>query len=184
MTQANGHAPRITHHGSRTTDHVPRTIWVLLALVLVLTACLRWVRFGSFPPGLWYDEAYTLAEAQKLVQGGQFRIYYPEKHGAPAIFWLTALALRLGADHLAPRWVTSISSVLDVLLLFLAVRDAMRQESDHADWLALGSAAALDINYDYLFHSRISWQGALVSTTFIFVGWDKALVGTVTVHEK
>jgi len=164
MTQVNDHAPRTTHH-------VPRTIWVLLVLVLVLTACLRWVRFGSFPPGLWYDEAYTLAEAQKLVQGGQFRIYYPEKHGAPAIFWLTALALRLGADHLAPRWVTSISSVLDVLLLFLAVRDVMRQESDHADWLALGSAAALGINYDYLFHSRMSWQGALVSTTFIVVVW-------------
>ena len=150
MTQVNDHASRITHYA-------PRTIWVLLALVLVLTACLRWVRFGSFPPGLWYNEAYTLTQAQKLVQGGQFRIYNPEKHGAPAIF---------------------------ILLLFLAVRDVMRQESDHADWLALGSAAALGINDDYLFHSRISWQGALVSTTFIFVGWDKALVGTVTVNEK
>ena len=146
-------------------------IWLLLALVLALTACLRWVRFSTFPPGLWYDEAYTLAEAQKLVQGGEFHVYYPEKHGAPAVFWLTALALRLGAGHLAPRWVTSASSVIDVLLLFFVVRDVMRRENEKADWLALGSAAALGINYDYLFHSRMSWQGALVSTTFIVTVW-------------
>jgi len=162
---------------SHATQHVtnrPRTrpvTWVLLALVLVLTASLRWVGFRTFPPGLWYDEAYTLAEAQKLVQGGEFRIYYPEKHGAPGIFWLTALALRLGAGHLAPRWVTSTSSVIDVLLLFFAVRDVLRRESKDAEWVALGSSAALGINYDYLFHSRMSWQGALVSTTFIVAVW-------------
>lgn len=162
---------------SHATQHVPNrprtrpVIWMLLALVLVLTACMRWVGFRTFPPGLWYDEAYTLAEAQKLVQGGEFRIYYPEKHGAPGIFWLTALALRLGAGHLAPRWVTSTSSVIDVLLLFFAVRDVLRRESKDAEWVALGSSAALGINYDYLFHSRMSWQGALVSTTFIVAVW-------------
>ena len=177
MSPITRHVSRITHHVSRITRRalcsVKRrpTLWLLLALVLALTACLRWVRFSTFPPGLWYDEAYTLTEAQKLVQGGEFQIYYPEKHGAPAIFWLTALALRLGADHLAPRWVTSASSVIDVLLLFFAVRDIMRQENEKAEWLALGSAAALGINYEYLFHSRMSWQGALVSTTFIVTVW-------------
>jgi hypothetical protein len=147
------------------------SIWVLLALVMTLTACLRWVRFSEFPPGLWYDEAYTLAEAQRLAQGGEFRIYYPEKHGEPAIIWLTALALRLGADHLAPRWVSSISGVVSVLLLFCAVCDVMREESEHAAWLALGSAAVLGVNYEFLFHTRMSWQGALVTTPFIVAVW-------------
>ena len=145
--------------------------WVLLALVLALTAALRWFRFTTFPPGLWYDEAYSLAEGQRLAQGGQFQIYYPEKHGEPAIFWLTALALRLGAGHLAPRWVTSVSSVISVCLLFFAVRDIMRHDCEHADWLALGSAAVLGINYEFLFHSRMSWQGALVATPFVAAVW-------------
>ena len=167
----------MSSHVSYITRHFPHrtrqrlAMWMVLALVLALTACLRWVGFSEFPPGLWYDEAYTLAEAQQLTQGGEFRIYYPEKHGAPAIFWLTALALKLGAGHLAPRWVTSASSVADVLLLFFAVRDIMHGESKHAEWLALGSAAALGINYEYLFHSRMSWQGGLVSTTFIVAVW-------------
>jgi hypothetical protein len=143
----------------------------LLVAVLVLTACLRWVRFTEFPPGLWYDEAYTLAQAQRLAQGGDFQIYYPEKHGEPAIIWLTALALRLGAGHLAPRWVTSVSGVVSVLLLFLAVRDIMRAEGRPAGWLAVGSAAVLGTNYEYLFHTRMSWQGALVTTTFIAAIW-------------
>lgn len=153
---------------TRNTQHVT---WLLLVLVLVLTVCLHWFRFTTFPPGLWYDEAYSLVKGQRLAQGGEFRLYYPEKHGEPAIVWLTALALRLGAGHLSPRWVTSVSSVIGVLLLFLAVRDIMRRESEHAEWLALGSAAALGVNYAYLFHTRTSWQGALVTTMFIAAVW-------------
>jgi hypothetical protein len=144
---------------------------MLLVLVIALTAALRYVGFESFPPGLWYDEAYSLAEGQRLAQGGDLRIYYPEKHGEPAIIWLTALALRLGAGHLAPRWVSSVSSIVSVCLLFFAVRDVLQHESSHADWLALGAAAALGINYEFLFHSRMSWQGALATTPFLAAVW-------------
>ena len=87
---------RTTHHAARSTK-LRQTTWALL-LVLALTAGLRWVGFRAFPPGLWYDEAYTLVEGQRLSQGGPFQIYYPEKHGEPAIIWLTALALSLGAE--------------------------------------------------------------------------------------
>ena len=163
MTRIEHRAPR------RANPHL--SVWVLLVLVLALAACLRWFRFTTLPPGLWYDEAYTLAEGQRLAQGGEPRVYYPEKHGEPAVIWLTALALRLGADHLAPRWVTSVSSLIGVLLLFFAVRDVMRRESKHADWLALGSTAVLGTNYEYLFHSRMSWQAALVTTPFIAAVW-------------
>ena len=172
------HASRLTSHASRITSRVP-LIWPLLTLILILTACLRWVRFSELPPGLWYDEAYTLAQAQRLTQGGEFQIYYPQKHGEPAIIWLTALALGLGAGHLAPRWVSSVSGVFSVLLLFFAVRDIMRGEvtegdetgSERAAWLALGSAAALGINYDFLFHTRMSWQAALVTPFFLVTVW-------------
>lgn len=160
---------RATHHAARSTK-LRQTTWALL-LVLALTAGLRWVGFRAFPPGLWYDEAYTLVEGQRLSQGGPFQIYYPEKHGEPAIVWLTALALRLGGNHLAPRWVSSVSSLIGVLLLFFAVRDIMRHETRQASWLALGSAAALGINYAFLFYSRMSWQGALATTTFIAAVW-------------
>jgi len=153
------------------TTKMPSVIWVLLSLVLVLTAGLRWFRFTTFPPGLWYDEAYHLVEGQRLAQGAPPQIYYPEKTGSPAIFWLTGLALRLGANHLAPRWVTSTTSMLGVLLLFLAVRDVLHQEIEHTDWVAAGSAAALGVNYAYLFNSRIGWEPTLVTTVSTVVVW-------------
>jgi len=146
-------------------------VWALLTLVLLLAGCLRWVRFAAFPPGLWHDEAYSLAEGQRLMQGGSLLSTFSEKHGEPVIIWLTALALRLGAGRLAPRWATSASSVVAVLLLFFAVRDVMRRESARADWVGLGAAAALAVNYEFLFHSRMSWHGALVATLFIPAVW-------------
>ncbi len=178
-----------------TTQHAPRNtkqrhaIWVLLALVLLLTVCLRWYRFTTFPPGFFYDEAYGLMEAQRLVQGGEFQIYYPGTRGEPAFFWLTALALKLGAGYRAPRWVSAVSSVVGVGLLFLAVRDILHRESEQADWLALGSATALSVNYAYLLNSRMGWEIPLIVAVFIAAawffwrglrdgrGWDFALAG-------
>lgn len=140
--------------------------WLLVILAVGLAGGLRWVEFSEFPPGMWYDEAYTLRGAQDLVQGGDFRLYYPEKHGEPAMFWLTALALRLGAGHLAARWVSTVSGVLSVLLLFFAVRDILRSY-----WLALGSALALSVNYAHLFYTSMAWEQALVTLLFIPAIW-------------
>ncbi|MFQ6099790.1 MAG: glycosyltransferase family 39 protein [Anaerolineae bacterium] len=160
-----------------TMQHAPRdmkqrfAVWVLLALVLVLTVCLRWYRFATFPPGLFYDEAYGLMEAQRLVQGGGFQIYYPGTRGEPAFFWLTALALKMGAGYRAPRWVSAVSSAASVPLLFFAIRDILRRESEQADWLALGGAAALGVNYAYLLNSRMGWEIPLIVVTFIAAVW-------------
>ncbi len=162
---------QLTQHATRNTQFTHYAIWAPLVLVLGLTIGLRWFRFTTFPPSLWYDEAYTLAQGQRLAQDGEFHIYYPEKHGEPAIIWLTALALKLGAGHLAPRWVSSTGGVISVLLLFLAVRDVMRHQSEHADWIAVGSAAVLGTNYEFLFHTRMSWQAALVTPFFTVATW-------------
>jgi hypothetical protein len=139
---------------------------VLVLLVLCVAGALHWIDFSSFPPGMWYDEAYTLRRAQQLAQGGAFRLYYPEKHGEPAMFWLTALALRLGAGPLAARWIASISGVLSVLLLFFAVRDIL-----DSYWIALGSILALSFNYAHLFYTRMAWEQALATLFFIPAIW-------------
>ena len=140
--------------------------WALVILVVCIAGGLRWFDFSDFPPGMWYDEAYTLRGAQELLQGGSLRLYYPEKHGEPAMFWLTALALRLGAGHLAARWVASISGVLSVLLLFFAVRDIFRSY-----WLGLASALALSFNYAHLFYTSMAWEQALATLLFIPTIW-------------
>jgi len=146
-------------------------IWWLLAAIVLLAAGLRWINFADFPPGLWYDEAYTLEGARRIVQEGDFHLYYPGKHGEPAIFWLSALALRLGAGHLAPRWVSSVSGVLGVVLLFFTVRDVMRRTGGTTDWLALGSAGVLAVNYAFLFYTRMSWQAAVATPLFVLTVW-------------
>jgi hypothetical protein len=155
-------------------DKHPKTaalIWVLFVAVVVLGAGLRWVNFATFPPGLWYDEAYTLEHARRIVQEGVFQIYYPDKHGEPGIFWLTALALRFGAGYLAPRWVSAISGLISIVLLFFAVRDVLRDIGATKDWLALGSTGVLAINYTFLFYTRMHWQPAVATPFFILTAW-------------
>lgn len=155
----------------RSRHATPAYIWWLFAAVVLLAAGLRWINFAAFPPGLWYDEAYSLEGARRIVQESDFQLYYPAKHGEPAIFWLSALALRLGAGHLAPRWVSSVSGVLGVILLFFAVRDMARCAGRTADWLALGSAGVLAVNYAYLFYTRMSWQSAVAAPLFTLAIW-------------
>ncbi len=149
----------------------PALIWGLLIAVIVLAAGLRWIDFAAFPPGLWYDEAYTLEQARRAVDHGELHLYYAEKHGEPVVFWLSALALRLGAGHLAPRWVSSISGMVSVLLLFFAARDMLRPLGRAADWLALGSTAILGVNYTFLLYTRMSWQAALATPLFVVTIW-------------
>mgnify|MGYP006292883687 CR=1 FL=1 len=149
----------------------PPLIWGLFAAVVLLAAGLRWVNFAQFPPGLWWDEAYSLEGARRILDEGEFRVYYAGKHGEPAIFWLSALALRLGAGHLAPRWVSSFSGVATVVLLFFAVRDVLRKMGRAADWVALGSAGVLATNYVFLFYTRMSWQAALAAPFFVLTVW-------------
>lgn len=149
----------------------PPVIWGLLIGVLLVAGALRWINFRHFPPGLWYDEVYTLEGARRIVDEGQWPLYYPDKHGEPAIFWLTALALKLGGGALSPRWVSSIGGLAGVALLFFAIRDVWRRAGPAADWLALGGASVLAVNYVYLFYTRMSWQQAVTTPLVILTVW-------------
>jgi hypothetical protein len=141
-------------------------------LILLVAIGLRWANFTSFPPGLWYDEAYHLNAAQEIALGSTSpQIYYPEKTGEPLIFWLTAVFLRLGAGHLAPRWVAAVGSMLSLFLFYFACRDIFRNRYQDADFLALGPTAVLATNYVYLFNSRLGWEPVLVTAAAIAVFW-------------
>ncbi|MCA9926103.1 MAG: glycosyltransferase family 39 protein, partial [Anaerolineales bacterium] len=153
--------------------HSQTAVFLTLLIVLLLTGWLRWFHFDSFPPGLWYDEAYHLATAQRIAQGVDAPLlYYPEKTGEPAFFWLTAVALRLGAGHLAPRWVAAVAGWVSVLLLFGAAHDILRPRLGHdAAWVAVGSAAILGSNYAFLFNSRMGWEPTLATAVIIAAVW-------------
>jgi hypothetical protein len=155
----------------RTRLHGALTPTVLLLALLALTAGLRWYRFETFPPGLWYDEAYYLREAQALVQDGDFQMYYPDTPGEPAFTWLTAGALWLGANHLATRWVSTSASILSIAVLFFSTRDMVRAEGKSAEWLALLSGAGLAANYAYLLNSRMGWEVPVSVSGYILTVW-------------
>jgi len=141
-------------------------------LVAILAIGLRWYHFNEFPPGLWFDEAHHLNGAQALALGlTPPRIYYPVKTGEPAIYWLTALAIRLGADHLAPRWVAAISSLFGVGLIYVVSYDVLRRRYAFAGAVSLWPMAVLATNYFYLFNSRMGWEPVLVTVLSILTIW-------------
>lgn len=143
-----------------------------LVLVLLLAIYLRWYHFSTFPPGLWFDEAYHLNAAQAIaLENTPPQLYYPGKTGEPAIFWLTAVALKLGANHLAPRWVAAIGSLIGMGLLFFASWDVLRHQYPFAKTLALWPTAVLATNYVYLFNSRMGWEPVLVAAVSVPAIW-------------
>lgn len=134
---------------SRFSVSLPR---LALLFVLLLAACLRFWQLGTFPPGLYHDEAYNGLDALSLVQGKQFpqfyegwELYAQDAHGsqppAPTRFplffegnygreplhvYLMALSIWLfGAVPFAVRAVPAFFGVLAVWTTYLAARELL-----------------------------------------------------------
>jgi 4-amino-4-deoxy-L-arabinose transferase-like glycosyltransferase len=121
--------------------------WLLLALVFVAGAGLRFYRLGALPPGLYQDEAYNGLDALDVIAGAR-PIFFPANNGREPfyIYTVAASVTALGRTPLAVRLPAAIVGSLTVLAAY-----------------ALGRA---------LYHPRL---GLLAAAVTAFTFWPVAL---------
>lgn len=165
---------------------VRRTQWpyLMLLLIVLLAAALRFWRLDSLPPGLYHDEAYYGLDALSLIRGEMFPQFYEgwelyaldahaqrpaEPTRFPVFFegnygreplhvYLVALSIRLfGNTPFAIRAVTAAAGILAVFTTWLAARALFPPKEDRifrGELLPLLAAFTLAVVYPALHFSR------------------------------
>ncbi len=96
-----------------------RTGWAFLLLIISTAVFLRFYQLGTFPPGLYRDEAFNGLDALGVLNGSRFPLFFPANNGREPVYiyltaffinWLgrTPLAVRMGAAVVgsATCWLT------------------------------------------------------------------------------
>ncbi len=96
--------------------------FALSVAVLVLAAGLRLWGLADLPPGLNYDEAFHLLQAQHIAEGHALPVYITGNQGNEPLFaYLSSVAIRiLGATSWAGRLVAAWAGILTVALTIRA----------------------------------------------------------------
>lgn len=90
-----------------------------LLLVLVVAAGLRFWQLGTWPPGLYRDEAYNGLDALGVLDG-RHALFFPTNNGRePVYIYLTAVAIALlGRTALAVRLAAAVVGTLTTLATY------------------------------------------------------------------
>jgi 4-amino-4-deoxy-L-arabinose transferase-like glycosyltransferase len=101
--------------------HSPsRAGWAVFILVLATAVFLRFYQLGTYPPGLYHDEAYNGLDALAVLDG-QHALFFTNNNGRePAYIYLTAAAIALvGRSVLAVRLAAAVVGSLTVIPVYL-----------------------------------------------------------------
>lgn len=107
----------------QTTHKNPRSPsrfgWALLLLAMVTAVFLRVVHLGSWPPGLYRDEAFNGLDALRVLDG-EFALFFTANNGRePLYISLTALSIALfGRTVLAVRLAAAVVGSLTTILVY------------------------------------------------------------------
>ena len=156
---------------------------LLLLLIVLLAAFLRFYNLGSNPPSLTWDEAAWGYNAYSLgVDGkdefGRFLPHdYLESFGdfkPPMYAYLDVLPVKfLGLNEFATRFPSALFGTLTVLLTFFLVKRIFNRKSEidnhKSEKIALFSALFLAISPWHILLSRAAFE-ANVASFFIILG--------------
>ncbi len=137
--------------------------WIFVCVLLV-AALLRFASFGESPPGLQHDEMFKALEGRRLLETGDFRVFYPTNQGHEGGYvWALAASMALvGVNALAVRLPAFIFGMLSVALV---IRFTGRLLNRRAAAFAGGLYA---VGFFALFTSRVGLRAGLLP---VFVLW-------------
>lgn len=151
---------------------------ILLLLIIILAALLRFVALGTNPPSLNWDEAAWGYNAYSLgIDGrdefGRFLPYdYLESFGdykPPMYAYLDILPVKIfGLTPFATRFPSAFFGVLTVLMTYFLVKQIFLK-SKFKEWYALLSTLILAISPWHLLLSRAAFE-ANVASFFLVTG--------------
>ncbi len=137
--------------------------------IVGLAAALRFYRFNSLPPGLWFDEAQYGLLVRHILSDSSFRpIYAPLGNLASPFLFFIAASFKLFGDNIRSlRLVSVVAGIATVPAFYVLARRYMHVPA------ALAATTLLAVSFWHINFSRIALQGILTPLatviTFIFL---------------
>ncbi|MBI1259360.1 MAG: hypothetical protein GC204_17985, partial [Chloroflexi bacterium] len=159
------------------SNHVPKTAWALLALLLICAGILRFTQLQDAPAGGQGDTSWVGINALDWVDRGVWPFYVRELY-SPEFFpvYLTGLLLPItGISQLPQRIITATSGVLFVFSLFWATWWLLAQfPLRRRVWSALAASAAGAFSIHATYLSRLGMESPPFMLTVTLFVWATA----------
>lgn len=168
-----------------------RKVFILLSVIFLVAAFLRFYKLSSNSPSLTWDEAawgynaYALGIDGRDEFGRFLPITYLESFGdykPPVYAYLTILPVKVfGLNEFATRFASAFFGTLTVLLVFFLVRQLLFEwEKSRKNIVALLTSALLAVSPWHILLSRAAFEQN-VATFFIVLG---VYLFLVSVHKN
>ncbi len=147
---------------------------LLLTLITLLAAFLRFYRLDATPPGFHYDEAYEALEAWRVMTvSGYHPVFFSGNFGVEPLFvYLTSIAFRIfGADPQVMRGVAALIGTLTVPLIYGLGRELVAWRVGAAAATPLFAALVLAIMRWHILFSRVGIEPILVPLELTIILW-------------
>jgi 4-amino-4-deoxy-L-arabinose transferase-like glycosyltransferase len=147
---------------------------LLLTLITLLAAFLRFYRLDATPPGFHYDEAYEALEAWRVMtRAGYHPIFFAGNFGVEPLFvYLTSLSFRLfGASPQAMRGVAALIGTLTVPLIYGLGVELVKWRAGAAAATPLFAALVLAIMRWHITFSRVGIEPVLIPLELTVILW-------------
>lgn len=138
---------------------------ILLLIILGLAGFVRLWQLEQIPPSVYFDEAVNGMDAIELVEGGQFKPFYPANGGREGLFInLIGLSFKLGGISVfSLRVISAIAGILTVLGLYLLAGQLFNRR------VALSSSFLLAVSFWHINFSRIGFRAILLPLVLVFL---------------
>ncbi len=135
-----------------------------LFILLVGTFFRLWL-FEEVPPGLQHDEIFKAEEGVRLIEQGDFRLFYPTNQGHEGAFvWVLGISYALfGINPLMIKYPAFVFGILTVALIF---RFGYRTYSPYVGVLASGLTA---VSFWAVFTSRLGLRAVMLPAVVLVV---------------
>lgn len=139
-----------------------RNEWLLLGVIALIAAFLRFHHLDSIPLGLHSDEGFNAYEATRVVEERRPFIFFEEELGEEPmhIHCIAFLFLLLGQTPLVARMTSAVLGVVTVPMLYLLVKELFPGNDDKGGLSVMGLMAALwlALSYWHLNYSRLAME--------------------------
>ncbi len=149
--------------------------WLILAVIVVVAAFLRFNKLGQIPFGFYQDEsaigynAYSILTTGKDEYGLRYPLYFKSfgDYKLPVYIYLTAISEKIfGLTEWAVRLPSAVFGTLTVLLVYWFTLEVTGKRP-----LAFVASAALALNPWHIHYSRATFEVTISLFFFVFGGY-------------
>lgn len=153
-----------------TPPTIKRPSWMGLGLgvcILLIAAFARLYMLGEAPPGLQHDEIFKAQEGRALIEGGDFRLFYPTNQGHEGAYvWVLGLSyLMFGVSFMMVKFPPFVFGLLTIALMYRVVGEVLNRR---AGFIA---AALTAVSFWGLFTSRVGLRAVMLPVVVLLVIW-------------